>query len=197
MENEDEETPQAYQSLLNQFAETHPLLAESLRRAHDYRLKRLEHLISGSRLAGLEALSLHLTKLENTFQSHPDLNNIAFLINRVKGDYEKALEAALSGLHSVASDSMRGVMEIEFLLRDFLHEPKHINEWLTSNEKERYKKFKPAALRERHAQRLGNKPQDMSEAVDYKGHSMFLHVSPVLYPFGGNAISKSDDIFFS
>jgi len=33
--------------------------------------------------------------------------------------------------------------------------------------------------------KLVQNPQDLQEAVDYKGHSRFLHVSPYICPFGG------------
>lgn len=184
-----------YQSLVRSLSRKHPSIASSLRKAHNNRLERLERLLKGARLTGLEALNVHLTEMEKTFRSSPDLENISFLIDRAKLDFEKALEAALSGLHSVASDAMRDVMEIEFLLRDFTHEPARKDEWLRANEKERYNRFKPVVLRQRYANRFGNKPEDMAEAVDYKGHSMFLHVSPIPYPFGGNGISKSNDVF--
>lgn len=80
---------------------------------------------------------------------------------------------------------MRDVMEIEFLLREFYFEPAHIADWLQCSDKERNDRFRPAVLRQRHAARVGKRLQDMGEGADYRGHSMFLHVSPHANPFGG------------
>jgi hypothetical protein len=193
VENQAEENNLDYQSLVNKLAKSHPSVASYLQQAQENRTKRLAKYLKGARLKGLEELHIHLTKLERTFKNHPNLEKLAFLINRAKTDYAKALEATLSGLHSVAWDAMRDVMEIEFLLRDFYHGPSNINEWLTTNEKDRFNKFRPAELRKRHARRSRTKPQDVGEATDYKGHSMFLHVSPVPHPFGWTDFSEDDE----
>jgi hypothetical protein len=86
-------------------------------------------------------------------------------------------------------------MEIEFVLRDFYFEPAHITEWLECSDKERNDRFRPAVLRQRYAARLGKQPKDLGEAADYKGHSLFLHVSPHLNPFGGPGLVADNSPF--
>jgi hypothetical protein len=113
-------------------------------------------------------------------------------VGRARGDFQTALEATLSGFHSVAHDAMRDVMETEFLLREFYHEPKHIGEWLHCTPKQRNEGFRPGLLRQRHARRIGKEPQDLGEASDYRAHSTFLHVSPYRNPFGGPGLADSD-----
>jgi hypothetical protein len=182
-----EEASQAHRlpGLLNNLAKAHPRAAAHLSRAQANREQRLAAYFSGARLKGYEELIEHLERLEPVFHRSRKLRGIAFLIGRARGDFHTALEAALSGFHSVAHDSMRDVMEIEFLLRDFYYEPSHIGQWLSCTAKERNNRFRPAILRQRHAKRLGKEPQDLREALDYQGHSMLLHVSPYPNPFGG------------
>jgi len=195
MEDSKSQNEKNYKELLLELAESHPYLARSLQKGNQNRVERLERLLPGVRLKGLEVFILHLSKIESVMQEQDGLKKIAFLIGRTRGDYEKALEAALAGMHSVVSDSMRDAMEIEFLLRDFLHEPTHVDEWLNASEETRYDRFRPAVLRHRHAQRQGCNTKDLCEYYDYKGHSMYLHVSPRPYPFGGNGIAEADDTF--
>jgi hypothetical protein len=182
-----------YSDLLEALASTHPLLAASLRRAEATRRDRLEQYFSGVRLRGIEELLLHLDTVEPLVHGHNDLGRIAFLIRRARADFETAVEAGLTGLHAVAFDAMRDVMEIEFLLRDFLHEPGHIEEWLNADEKARRNRFGPGELRRRHAQRMQVQPQDMVEAKDYRAHSVFLHVNPVRNPLGDKGFSSDQD----
>jgi hypothetical protein len=146
-------------------------------------------------MAGYEELIFHLGEVVEVYRRNRRLQPIAFLIDRAQADFVTALEATLSGFHTVAHDAMRDVMEIEFLLRDFFFEPDHIHEWITASQKLRNDNFRPSVLRQRHAARLGMKPEDLTEAVDYRGHSMFLHVSPYQYPFGGPGITDHDIAF--
>lgn len=171
--------------LLREMAKSHPKAAAQLSAAQSNREQRLSRLLPGARLKGYEQLVNHLEALEPVFEKSRKLRPIAFLVGRARGDFHTALEATLSGFHSVAHDAMRDVMEIEFLLRDFCHEPQHIEHWVSCTDKERNDKFRPALLRQRHARRLGKEPQNLAEAADYRGHSMFLHVSPHRNPFGG------------
>jgi len=142
------------------------------------------HYCGGATLKGCDELLNHLTAVELTFRADSQLKDIAFLIARARGDFETALETTLAGLHAVVFDSMRDVMEIEFLLRDFVDNPGHMNEWLTVSDRKRREKFDPAMLRKRFAERQGSKPEDMIEAKDYKAHSQYLHVTPYSNPFG-------------
>lgn len=178
-------------SILRGLAESHPKTAAHLLTAHSNRKKRLARLLGGARLSGYEELIAHLEELEPVFEKGRKLRPISFLVGRAKGDFHTAMEAALSGFHTVAHDAMRDVMEIEFLFREFRYEPQHIDEWVSCTSKERNDKFRPALLRQRHANRLAKQPQDLAEATDYKGHSMFLHVSPHPNPFGGPGLGES------
>ena len=148
-------------------------------------------------LRGHEELIDHLEQLEAAFQRSRRLRGISFLLGRARGDFQTALEATLSGFHSVAFDAMRDVMEIQLLLRDFYHHPNHIQEWLRATTRELNDTFRPALLRQRYAKLLGKQPQDLAEASDYKGHSMSLHVSPDPHPFGRLGLTELDDPFAS
>jgi hypothetical protein len=181
-----------YEELIQELEGNCPQLAKSLRQSHENRTLRLGFFVSDVRLRGLEELTAYLSLMASAYEGIPELKSIAFLIHRAQSDFVTALEATLTGLHTVAYDSMRDVMEIEFLLREFINQPLSISEWLTYDEKQRLKKFKPAALRERHAQRLGKRVEELPEASDYKGHSMFLHVSPQRNPFADPGIDKEN-----
>jgi hypothetical protein len=165
--------------------QSHPYLSDQLLKSESLRDARLAHYANDVRLAAYEQLQTHLEGVWRDFQKHEVLIELAFLAWRAKGDFETCLESTLSGYPAVAQDSMRDVMEIEFLLREFFFEPNHIGDWLACSDKERHERFRPALLRQRYAKRLGKQPQDLGEAADYKGHSMFLHVSPRANPFGG------------
>ena len=171
--------------MLRELARTLPRTAAHLAAAQSNREERLSRYLGGARLKGYEELIAHLGDLEPVFEKTRRLRPISFLLGRARGDFQTALEAALSGFHSVAHDAMRDVMEIEFLLREFCYEPDHIEQWVSCGPRERNDRFRPALLRQRHARRMGKEPQDLAEAADYRGHSMFLHVSPYRNPFGG------------
>lgn len=181
--------------MVRDLKQTHPQCYHFLMVAEGNRTRRLKNWKSGIRLKGIEELIAHLPEVSAVYQRNRKLRRIAFLIDRAQGDFVTALEATLSGFHLVTFDAMRDVMEIEFLLRDFYYEPSHIAEWLDGGDECRYSKFRPAILRHRHAARFERQPQDLSEAKDYKGHSMFLHVSPYRNPFGEFGLNQSDQGF--
>ncbi|WP_148273325.1 hypothetical protein [Stigmatella aurantiaca] len=183
------EPPSPYPDQLSALKETHPLCATVLSKAQENRTRRLASLAGGARLRGFEELLGRLASYEATYRGDTRLAKAALLIARTTAYFAVGLEASLSGIHSVVHDSMRGVMEIEFLLRDFAASPSHVEEWLTWSEKMRRDKFDPRVLRQRHADRLGKKAQDLSEAVDYKAHSQMLHVTPRLHPLGSFGIA--------
>jgi hypothetical protein len=185
----------AYKTLLKALEPSHPRMVSLLKMADDNRRERLAHWKDGVRLRGYEELVTHLDAMTDVYRKHTQLAPVSFLVSRTRSDFVTALEATLSGFHTVAHDAMRDVMEIEFLLRDFFFEPAHIAEWLMMDEKERYAKFRPAVVRQRFAKRIGRQPQDLSEAADYRGHSMFLHVNPLQNPFGGPGITQGDIAF--
>jgi hypothetical protein len=184
-------TQDDYAVALSMLKETHPQLVQVLSGAHRNRALRLSAYARGARLAGAEELLQHLDAVESTFLGTEKLARVAFLIGRARDEFAISIDAALSGMHRVAHDAMRGVMEIEFLLRDFAAEPTHVDDWLACTPKRRYDQFRPAVLRQRHANRLGIPVADVAEAVDYKAHSETLHVSPVPHPFAPSGIDSS------
>ena len=185
-----------YAAVLKQLSTSHPTAVKFLREAESNRAQRLKRWLSGLRLRGYEELLSHLPEVEAVYRRNKRLRSIAFLIRRAHDDFVTALEATLSGFHSVAYDAMRDVMEIEFLLRDFYHQPGSIERWLAATPKQRNDSFRPAVLRQRHAQRIGKLPQEMPEARDYRGHSSVLHVTPDTGPFSPRGLA-SDDPFLA
>ena len=173
----------------------HPKIAAHLSEAQSNRERNLSEYLHGARLRGYEELITHLEELETVFQRSHRLQGIAPLIRRTRGDFQMALEAALSGFHSVAHDAMRDVMEVEFLIREFHQEPLGIEEWLKATPKQLNDRFRPAILRQRHAKRIGSQPEDVAEAHDYRMHSRLLHVSPYPHPFGGTGFSGPEGRF--
>ncbi|WP_147452189.1 hypothetical protein [Corallococcus sp. CA041A] len=184
-----DESPLPYPDQLSALQETHPFCSKVLSKAQENRTRRLSRLVEGVRLRGLEELLGQLASYEATYRGDTRLEKASFLIARTTAYFAVGLEASLSGMHSVVHDSMRGVMEIEFLLRDFAASPSHVEEWLTWSEKTRRKKFDPRVLRQRHADRLGKEVQDVSEAVDYKAHSQMIHVTPRPHPLASVGIT--------
>jgi hypothetical protein len=159
------------------------VLVDLLSRAEANRIVRFKAL-SGTacQLRALEEILTYTKELEIYFRSEEQVFQIAFLLRRVYGGFATAIEALLSGFHKTVLDSMRDVMEIEFLFRDFTLHHGHISEWLTASEKLRRNKFQAGSLRQRYAASMGQAPGDMREATDYRGHSMLLHVLPYENP---------------
>jgi hypothetical protein len=175
-----------YSDQLPTLKDSRPLLAEALVLAEQRRTTRLTSLASGARLRGLEQLFTYLDAATKAYAELPALAGIAFLVERVKADYQTALEATLSGYQGVAADAMRDVMEIECLLLDFASTEGLADEWLTADESLRRRKYTPVKVRKR-LQESGIKPyaNDDFEPVDYKAHSEALHVTPSRPPIAG------------
>jgi hypothetical protein len=156
-----------------------PRLTELLSRAETNRAVRLRALSTTTKqLRALEEILTYTRELESYCGSEEHVSRLAFLLRRAHGDFATAIDALLSGFHKTVLDSMRDVMEIEFLLRDFALNHSHIAEWLTASEKVRRAKFQAGSLRQRYATSRGQAPPDMPEATDYRGHSMLVHVLP-------------------
>jgi hypothetical protein len=179
----------SYESVLAQLAGERPRLASALHRAEKQRAQRTASLLAGARFKGLEELLRYLDDLIEAFKAVPQLSRLTFLVTRSVADFETAVEATLSGYMSVASDAMRDVMEIENLLLDFAINAGHVEEWLTSDEKTRWNRFRPAVVRKRlHA--AGVPPfATTAESVDYQAHSQALHVSPRQFPIALKGLS--------
>lgn len=168
-----------YSELLATLQESRPLLAQALSLAEQRRSERLAGFLGGPRLRGLEQLFAYLEAAAKAYAELPAIAGLAFLLERVKADYQTALEATLSGYQGVAADAMRDVMEIECLLLDFAANGGSADEWLNADESVRRSKYRPVKVRER-LQDRGVEPfaNDDFEPIDYKAHSESLHVNP-------------------
>ena len=91
----------------------------------------------------MEQLFTYLDAAAKAYEDIPALARVAFLVERVKADYQTALEATLSGYQGVAADAMRDVMEIECLLLDFAANEGSANEWLDADEALLRTKYRP------------------------------------------------------
>ena len=168
----------SYGAILTLLASKHPRVAVTLQAAEARRVKLASVLLDRALLKGIDELLTRLDDLAQAFAADPALAKLAFLIRRGTADFETALEASMSGYVAVAFDAMRDVLEIENLLRDFANQPANVDAWLTADEKTLLKKFSPVKVRERlHAGQDMNLAQ-APESVDYRGHSMALHVGP-------------------
>ncbi|MEV0773816.1 hypothetical protein [Nocardia salmonicida] len=168
-----------YSELLSTLQKSRPLLVQALILAEQRRSERLKRLLEGARFRGLEQLFTYLWAAEKAYAETPAIAGVAFLVERVRADYQTALEATLSGYQGVAADAMRDVMEIECLLLDFASSPGNAKEWLNADERLRRSKYWPVKVRER-LQDRGVEPfaKDDFEPIDYKAHSESLHVNP-------------------
>ena len=189
------EAQKQYADLITELAITNPKTALLLRMAQEHREVKLRQYLNGVRFSGFEELLEHLDVVHEKFSNQSELTKVSFLLKRSKGEFIIALEALLSGYHTVAHDAMRAVMEIEFLFRDFSLDTTRIDEWLNADAKTLHEKFSPGILRKRFANHVGKPPRDLGEATDYKGHSMFLHVGPKQNPFGIADLTKNSNTF--
>lgn len=83
------------------------------------------------------------------------------------------------GRQAQVSDSMRDVMEIEFLLRDFVGRPDNIGVWTSADAKTLRNKFSPKEIRRRVANDLfPGKGFNLPDADEYAVHSAVLHPTP-------------------
>jgi hypothetical protein len=150
------------------------------------------------RLEGLEQFLRELNRLAIICLAKDKTGAVSRLGVRALHDFIIAVDGTLSGQHVVMFESMRDVMEIELLVREFKNQPQRIHEWVNSDKPSLKKKFAPNVLRQLHANRLGVKPQDLPENADYQAHSVGLHVTPFreIPPFGGrDMIVDSSDPF--
>jgi hypothetical protein len=167
---------EGYLTLLDELSGRLPRAGVGLRQAADTRAERLGGLIDGARLAGINDLLLYLDRTVEKYETNEDLSKISFLVRRLVADFETALEATLSGYLAVATDAMRDVLEIEYLLLDFVVDPSDVDLWLSGTQ---YGKFLPRELRKRlRAAGVAEFTSSVMENADYKAHSAALHVSP-------------------
>lgn len=164
--------------MLRELKSSHPNLRAALKRSYIGRRARMGALKDGARLRGMEEFLDYLAKEEALFRSKTKLAPLAFLVARLREDFEDGIDASLSGSYAVVSNSMRDAMEIEFLFREFAHDPQRVGEWASLTDNERWWKFGPAKLRKLHARRLNTTAAELPESTDYAAHSSILHVNP-------------------
>jgi hypothetical protein len=129
-------------------------------------------------LKGIEQLLGYLDLVANAFSGEAALRPLVPLIERSRADFTTALEATLSGYLAVATDAMRDVMEIEYLLLLFAIDHQKLDEWLAATSNELRRNFIPVLIRQR-LNAAGEPPfRTSAESVDYRGHSETLHVTP-------------------
>lgn len=170
----------SYQASLDTLADSLPRVARSLLTAEDRRTARLAGHLCGVRLKGLEQLHTYLDLAEESYKTIPDLAALAFLIARVRADFQTALEATLFGYQGVASDAMRDVMEIEGLLLDFAANPGNAGEWLGSDWRMRTgrRKYGPGTVRGRLKDAGIERIQVMDSSLLTTRHIVRLCTSP-------------------
>jgi hypothetical protein len=165
-----------YRGLLAEMAKTVPRAVHALDESARLRLRTLSERRDGARLAGVNDLLLYLDETARRYAANATLAKIEFLVRRACADFETALEATASGYIGVAADAMRDVLEIEYLLLDFVAEPDHVELWLEGSNRGL---FLPRELRKRlRAAGVGEFTHSVAEGADYAAHSAALHVSP-------------------
>lgn len=127
---------------------------------------------------GIGQLIEYIEVCQSGFHANTSLRPIAFLIERAHRDFWAAIELALSGLHGSTFDTMRDVMEIQYLLTDFHYNPSHVALWLQARTRDEKDFFQPVKLRNREAVRQGLRDHTQLQTnEDYKNHSQALHVN--------------------
>lgn len=167
-----------YMLTLEHLSSALPRLAGALRDAHERRTRGAYVLAPGELFKGVDSFLAWLDEVADTFDNDARLAKLAFLVRRVAADVETAAEVTLCGYTSVALDAMRDVLEIEYLLRDFAVNPGHVDKWLTADERTLKREFAPVKVRERLKAAGVGRFGDNAESIDYKGHSMALHLRP-------------------
>jgi hypothetical protein len=131
---------------------------------------------------GIENLLVYLDSLQAALAEQVNQSRkasaVRLLTQRALADFETATEAIISGFFGVTFESMRDVMEISYLLRDFTYELDSIDAWLDLPDRKRQQRFSPNAMRQRHAARLGIRPEELPDADEYRLHSSFVHIDP-------------------
>ncbi len=169
---------ETYEKALDQLADSRPRVAEFLRRSHENRSTWLNRSLDGARLRGLEELLNHLDALVRVLSNDASATTFARLFTRVIYDVEVAVEATLAGDLPVAFDAMRDVMETEFIIRDIALDPSQRTLWERRDPDVIRRRFRPVLVRQRLKDAGVPGFGENAESVDYKGHSMALHVTP-------------------
>lgn len=152
-----------------------------LYRSGAFRSRTIRRYLKGPYLRGLNRLLEHLDEAAKSYSEIEALEPAVPLLERAKADCEVAIVCVFSGMTAVATDQMRDVMEIEYLLKDFRHDLDRLQAWAKASPNEERKLFRSVQLRAREADRHGIKPHELQDATDYQSHSRELHVSKKSY----------------
>jgi hypothetical protein len=168
-----------------------PVIGKPLSHARQLQDERLSFFLQETgRLQGLDCFSAFLQAVIAWSHRFEDLRAFTFLLQRAGADFVTAIHAVTTGFHAIAWESMRDVMEVELLIEEFLDSQSQLKVWAEADQSMRRTQFSHGALRKRKAARLGVKPSELPDAVDFAGHSMVLHVNPIANPFGGRGVAK-------
>jgi len=148
---------------------------------------------TGIRARGFDDLLRYLSALCDVAAQEPPLLRIGFFARRALADVEAALVAAYHGMLSVTADAMRDMMEMQLLLRHFVHEPDALERWWTAPKSQRKREFQPAHLRKLNVARSGG-VASLDEERDYALHSGMLHLTPE--PGLRRGVSPDPDMMF-
>jgi hypothetical protein len=174
------------------------IIGTALERTERNRMELKQRSTTNVRLEGLEDFLRELNRLAIICLAADKTGAVSGLAVRALHDFILAVEGTLAGEHVTVFESMRDVMEIELLLREFQNERHRIREWIESDNDALKRKFTPGVLRQLHANRLGVKPQDLPEHFEYQAHSIGVHVTPSagIPPFGSrDMITDCSDPF--
>lgn len=162
-------------------------LPENFRSLHQH-----EEAIRQQSIAALEAspeLSLHAQALESAMNAldhftrgystnEQDKLTIQLLGIRLFNTSASALKLLLSGYYQTSASQMRDGIETANLIDYFTIDPKLVSEWREADERQRWKRFKPVAVRAALGKRDGKKMTERRDEV-YKVFSTYAnHPSP-------------------
>lgn len=165
--------------------------------ADTFRQRSLRRMSVREYIVGLDEIIPLFDRLALIFAVIGKHDAISILLLRAIDDFQVAIFCGLCQMQGELIELMRDVLEIELLIREFRHAPQRMEEWLTADPSLRKNDFSANTLRQRHANRVGVKPQDLPDASDYRMHSQALHISPVSEapPFKLRGINICDDPF--
>jgi hypothetical protein len=172
-----------YHAYLKKVAEIYPMATDALMRSDRHRPRRLEQFVDAIDLKAIDSL-LGFLSGASVLLAGRKASDLAFLPTRIADDVGMALEGLLSGYLQIVSDSMRDVVETEFLIRDFALDTERIDRWRHADDKVLREEFQPRHMRARLADALGlpKGSREVPGAKDYAEHSRLLHVGePLLF----------------
>lgn len=187
---EDELIPdeQVYGTVLAALGQTPSRVAAELVRVEKVRGRHLFIIVTEMNwaLQAYEDVVRHLDDLQalDGLDEH-----VAGLIGRCREDVMLSVDAVVAGDLARVTDLGRDLMEIEFLIRDFISYPDNLREWAEASEGKRNDKFGFARLAARQEKERGLPHGHLlPERREYKAHSASTHPAPAgrPEPFAGD-----------